>query len=50
MDDTQFASPPTAAYGLVLTMASIGYIFLERSIIAADPANARLASAIGSDV
>src|SRR5207302_10099874 len=34
MDETHFAAAPTAAYGLVLAMAAIAYILLERSIIA----------------
>ena len=34
MDTTHFAAAPTASYGIVLAMASIAYILLERSIIA----------------
>jgi uncharacterized membrane protein len=50
MDETHFAALPTALYGAVLAMATIGYIVLERSIIACNGSNARLASAVGSDV
>ncbi len=34
MEDTGFAALPTAAYGLVLVMAAIGYLLLERMLIA----------------
>src|ERR1700682_6337825 len=34
MDEAGFTEMPTAAYGVVLTMASIGYIMLERAIVA----------------
>ena len=40
---------PVAAYGFVLMMAAIGYAWLTRAIIAADPSNALLAAAIGAD-
>jgi uncharacterized membrane protein len=49
MGQTGFASLPTAAYGGVLVMASFAYALLERAIIRADPANARLAEAVGGD-
>jgi uncharacterized membrane protein len=34
MDDTHFASTPTAVYGVVLVMMATTYIFLARTIIA----------------
>ena len=40
---------PIAAYGFVLTLSAIGYAWLERAIIAANPHNRVLARAIGSD-
>jgi len=40
---------PIAAYGFVLTLSAIGYAWLERAIIAANPRNRVLARAIGSD-
>jgi len=49
MDDTSFQSLPTASYGVVLSMCGLGYTLLERTIIAADPANAKLAAAVGAD-
>jgi uncharacterized membrane protein len=49
MDEAQFAALPTAGYGFVLAMSSIGYILLERSIIACNSANPNLADAVGSD-
>ncbi len=50
MDDTHFASAPTAAYGIVLGMSAVAYILLERSIIAYNGPNSKLARAVGSDV
>lgn len=50
MDDTHFAAAPTAAYGVVLAMASIAYVLLERSIIACNGPNSKLARAVGSDL
>jgi uncharacterized membrane protein len=49
MGESGFAALPTAAYGVVLVMASASYGLLERAIIRADPANASLAEAVGSD-
>ncbi len=34
MDETHFAPLPTAAYGVVLTLAGIAYTWLERALIA----------------
>jgi len=50
MDDTHFAAAPTAAYGIVLVMSSIAYIWLERSIIACNGPNSKLARAVGGDL
>jgi uncharacterized membrane protein len=50
MDQAHFGSLPTAAYGFVLAMSSIGYILLERTIIACNEKNAALAEAVGSDL
>ena len=49
MDDTHFASAPTAAYGVVLAMSAIAYLLLEWSIIAFNGPNSKLARAVGSD-
>ncbi len=50
MDETHFAAAPTAAYGLVLAMAAIAYIVLERSIIACNGPDSKLARAVGNDL
>ena len=50
MDETDFAALPTASYGFVLVMASIGYLLLERMLIAINGADSRLARAVGSDL
>jgi uncharacterized membrane protein len=50
MDETEFAALPTASYGFVLVMASIGYLLLERMLIAINGADSRLARAVGSDL
>lgn len=49
MDDTHFASSPTAAYGVVLVLCAISYILLERSIIRCNGPRSRLARAVGRD-
>jgi uncharacterized membrane protein len=41
---------PTAAYGIVLLMASIGYYILVRAIIRAEGPQSKLAAAIGGDL
>jgi len=50
MDETHFAPMPTASYGVVLALAAIAYLFLERSIIAYNGPHSKLAHAVGSDV
>jgi uncharacterized membrane protein len=49
IDDSRIAPLPTAAYGVVLAMAAVGYLWLERAIIAANGPDSKLASAVGSD-
>jgi len=49
MDETHFASAPTALYGLVLALTAIGYVLLERCIIACNGPQSRLARAVGED-
>lgn len=49
IDETHFAATPTASYGVVLLMAGIAYLFLERAIIAYNGRNSRLARAIGGE-
>jgi len=50
MDQTYFASIPTASYGVVLAMAAIAYIFLQQSIIACNGKSSKLAQAVGDDL
>ena len=50
MDETDFAALPTAAYGFVLVMAAIGYLLLERKLIAINGADSALARAVGRDL
>jgi uncharacterized membrane protein len=49
IDDSTIAPLPTAAYGVVLAMAAIGYLWLERAIIAVNGPASKLAAAVGSD-
>lgn len=50
VDDTHFAAAPTSVYGVVLAMAAIAYLWLERSIISCNGPNSKLARAVGSDL
>lgn len=50
MDNTHFAAAPTAAYGIVLCMSALAYLWLERSIIACNGPHSKLAKAVGNDV
>jgi uncharacterized membrane protein len=49
IDDTHIAPLPTASYGVTLAMASIGYLALERLLIAVNGPNSKLAQAVGAD-
>jgi uncharacterized membrane protein len=48
IDEGGITALPTAAYGIVLSMAAIGYNLLQRMIVASGQ-NPRLAAALGSD-
>ena len=50
MDETDFAALPTAAYGFILAMAAIGYLVLERMLIACDGLDSTLARAVGVEL
>jgi len=50
MGENHFASLPTALYGVVLLMASIAYLILQRMIIASEGKSSMLARAIGKDI
>jgi uncharacterized membrane protein len=49
MDEADFTALPTAAYGVVLILAAIGYLLLEWAIIARNGRSSKLAAAVGSD-
>jgi len=49
MGESGLAPMPTAAYGAVLLLSAVAYTILVRSILACQPANSLLATAIGSD-
>ena len=50
MDEGHFSGLPTAAYGVTLMMASLGYLFLEWTIVACNGPSSMLARAIGRDL
>ena len=50
MGENHFAPAPTALYGVVLLMAAIAYLILQRSIMAEHGHDSVLAVAIGSDL
>ena len=50
MGENHFAAAPTALYGLVLFLAAISYLILQRTIIARQGRDSLLAAAIGRDV
>src|SRR5687767_11751286 len=50
MGENHFASVPTAAYGVVLFLAAIAYLLLQRVIIASEGPGSALAVAIGGDI
>jgi uncharacterized membrane protein len=49
MGENNFASIPTAIYGVVLLLAAIAYTILQQQIIAHHGQQSTLASAVGSD-
>lgn len=50
MDEADFTALPSATYGVVLILAAIGYLVLERAIIARNGRSSKLAAAVGSDL
>jgi uncharacterized membrane protein len=50
IDEAGFAALPTAAYGVVLAMAAVGYTQLQQAIIACNGSSSKLAAAVGSDL
>ena len=49
IDESHIAPLPAAAYGVVLCMAAIAYLWLERALIAVNGAKSELAEAIGPE-
>jgi uncharacterized membrane protein len=50
MGENHFASMPTALYGVVLLMAGIAYLILQRQIVHAEGPDGVLAVALGRDI
>jgi uncharacterized membrane protein len=50
IDEAGLTTAPVAAYGVVLAGASIGYLILERTIIAVNGPQSKLAAAVGTEV
>jgi uncharacterized membrane protein len=50
MGENHLASIPTALYGLVLVMAGIAYLILQRQILNAEGPHSVLAGALGRDI
>jgi uncharacterized membrane protein len=50
IDETGFTALPTAAYGVVLACAGFSYKILQRTIIAVNGRDSRLAVALGDDL
>jgi len=48
-NESDFAPMATAAYGVILGMAAVGYSLTERAIIAVEGQDSTLAQALGSD-
>lgn len=49
MGENEFAPVPTAAYGVVMSLASVAYVTLQRVIIASQGPRSALATAVGGD-
>jgi uncharacterized membrane protein len=50
IDEAGFSTLPTAAYGVVLAMAAVGYTLLQAAIVARNGKSSAPALAVGSDV
>ncbi|WP_109807138.1 TMEM175 family protein [Sphingosinithalassobacter portus] len=49
LDEADFAAAPTAAYGFVLSMASLGWLLTGRAIVARNGIGSAVARALGRD-
>src|SRR5918998_1461484 len=50
MGENDFASVPTAAYGVVALLAALAYFILQKAIISEQGAESKLAAALGRDL
>ncbi len=50
MGENHFADGPTAIYGVVLLMAGIAYLILQRTILSVEGSDSLLARAVGRDL
>jgi uncharacterized membrane protein len=50
MGENHFAAAPTALYGVILLMAAIAYMILQRRIVAHEGPTSVLATAVGRDL
>jgi uncharacterized membrane protein len=50
LDESAFSAGATAAYGIVLGMAAVGYELIERTIIACSGSDSAVARAVGPDL
>jgi uncharacterized membrane protein len=50
MDESKFAGTPVVVYGVNLLAAAVAWKILQTAIVRGQPANARLAEALGRDV
>jgi uncharacterized membrane protein len=49
MGEVHFAPVPTAAYGVILILMGLSYVWLERAIIACEGPDSKLAQAVGDE-
>jgi TMEM175 potassium channel family protein len=49
MDQTHFASVPTASYGVILIMSAISYVLLEWALVRCNGPDSKLARAVGNE-
>ena len=50
MGENYFATAPTALYGLIMLLAGVAYLILQRMIIARQGRDSLLAAAVGRDI
>ena len=50
MGENYFAAAPTALYGLIMLLAVVAYLILQRMIIARQGSDSLLAAAVGRDI